>query len=86
MVRKCRLVGLFEAKPAVTYSCLVLQTALDDNDTEWTFIIKSWPNGGENKRVYVMEKTGAFCCVPLTEVTVSSLPMSHASYAWLQFM
>jgi len=31
---------------------------LDANDIEWTFVIKSWPNGGENKRVYVMEKTG----------------------------
>ena len=36
----------------------LLQVALDANDTEWTFVIKSWPNGGENKRVYVMEKTG----------------------------
>ncbi len=31
---------------------------MDANDIEWTFVIKSWPNGGENKRVYVMEKTG----------------------------
>ncbi len=36
----------------------LLQVALDANDIEWTFVIKSWPNGGENKRVYVMEKTG----------------------------
>jgi len=36
----------------------LLQVALDAHDIEWTFVIKSWPNGGENKRVYVMEKTG----------------------------
>ena len=70
MVRQCRLEGLPESKPADTHSCLLLQIALDDNNTEWTFIIKSWPNGGENKRVYVMEKTGDFCCVPFAEVTV----------------
>ncbi|KAL0049880.1 hypothetical protein WJX82_011620 [Trebouxia sp. C0006] len=34
--------------------------ALDANDIEWTFVIKSWPNGGENKRVYVMEKTAPY--------------------------
>ena len=84
VVRQCRPVGLLEAKPAVTHTCLLSQIALDDNDTEWTFIIKSWPNGGENKRVYVMEKTGAVCCVSFAEVTVSTLPMSYAWCAWLQ--
>ncbi|KAA6418689.1 MAG: hypothetical protein FRX49_11342, partial [Trebouxia sp. A1-2] len=34
--------------------------AWDANDIEWTFVIKSWPNGGENKRVYVMEKTAPY--------------------------
>lgn len=68
VVRKCRVVGLPETKPAVTHTCLLSQVALDANDTEWTFIIKSWPNGGENKRVYVMEKTGEGCCVSLAEV------------------
>lgn len=63
VVSQSRLVQLPAAKPAVAYTCLLWQVALDANDTEWTFVIKSWPNGGENKRVYVMEKTGAICCL-----------------------
>ena len=75
-----------ETKPAVTYTCLLSQIALDNNNTEWTFIIKSWPNGGENKRVYVMEKTGAGCCIAFAGVTVPTLPVSYARKAWQQYM
>lgn len=43
-----------------------MQVVLDEHDSEWTFVIKSWPNGGENKRVYVMEKTGKLSASYLT--------------------
>lgn len=64
--KKHHEVVCFLAKQNAAASCIVhtafthhaLQVALDANNVEWTFVIKSWPNGGENKRVYVMEKTG----------------------------
>lgn len=57
---------------------LRLQVALDPNDTQWTFVIKSWPNGGENKRVYVMEKTGRHIEQPLLPVAMQTcLPASE---------
>lgn len=43
---------------SITVTSKHMQVVLDAHDSEWTFVIKSWPNGGENKRVYVMEKTG----------------------------
>ena len=49
---------------SITVTSKHMQVVLDVHDSEWTFVIKSWPNGGENKRVYVMEKTGMLhpCC------------------------
>lgn len=66
------------SQTAVTHTCLLLQVALDANDTEWTFVIKSWPNGGENKRVYVMEKTGAVCGLCFAKLTLSTMPPPYA--------
>ena len=58
-----------------------VQVVSDNNDNEWTFVIKSWPNGGENKRVYVMEKTGMLlhdnaCCACIAPAGL------HSCCAW----
>lgn len=65
----------------------MVQVVLDVNDSEWTFVIKSWPNGGENKRVYVMEKTGkqhsSICMVHMQAVI--SMHASKQSYACITY-
>ncbi|KAL3157100.1 hypothetical protein ABBQ38_001346 [Trebouxia sp. C0009 RCD-2024] len=35
-------------------------TATDRTGRKWEFVIKSWANGTENRRVYVLEQTGEF--------------------------
>ena len=32
----------------------------DQGGRKWEFVIKSWANGTENRRVYVLEQTGEF--------------------------
>ena len=32
----------------------------DQAGGKWEFVIKSWANGTENRRVYVLEQTGEF--------------------------
>ena len=49
-------------------------------------MIKSWPNGSENKRVYVMERTGLCWSWPQTVSCAGSLPptdMLHRACTWL---
>jgi hypothetical protein len=36
----------------------VSQKVVDEDGAEWIFLVKSWPNGGETRRVYVMERVG----------------------------
>ena len=36
----------------------------DQGGRKWEFVIKSWANGTENRRVYVLEQTGEFLKVP----------------------
>ena len=70
-----------------------LQVVSDVNDSEWTFVIKSWPNGGENKRVYVMEKTGTpphnnactACIMPIIGSNAAHSTL-HAVHACMHFV
>ena len=50
--------GLLRAQVKQLLAVFDMQEMLDEHDVPWKFVIKSWPNGSENKRVYVMERTG----------------------------
>jgi hypothetical protein len=49
---------------------LAVQDCVDPEGNTWTFTIKPWSNGGPDKVVYILDKTGAG---PWDKVRVQSL-------------
>ena len=50
----------------------------DRGGRTWEFVIKSWANGTENRRVYVLEQTGEYLKVIIFVLPTLAVPGLHA--------